>query len=36
MLFNVINGALKSVKKTTQEQMMAAMKGGGMPNLFGK
>ena len=36
MLFNVINGALKSVKKTTQEQMMAAMKNGGMSNLFGK
>lgn len=36
MLFNVINGALKSVKKTTQEQMVAQMKSGGMPNLFGK
>ena len=36
MLFNVINGALKSVKKTTQEHMMAAMKGGGMPNILGK
>ncbi len=35
MLFNVINGALKSVKKTTQEQMMAAMKNGGMSGLFG-
>ncbi len=36
MLFNFVNGALKSVKKTTQEQMMAAMKNGGMSNLFGK
>ena len=36
MLFNVVNGALKNVKKTTQEQMMAAMKAGNMPNLFGK
>lgn len=36
MLFNVINGALKTVKKTTQEQMMAAMKNGGMQGLFGK
>lgn len=36
MLFNVVNGALKSVKKTTQEQMMATMKNGGMSNLFGK
>ncbi len=35
MLFNVINGALKSAKKTTQEQMMAAMKNGGMSSLFG-
>jgi len=35
MLFNVVNGALKSVKKTTQEQMMAQMKNGGMSNLFG-
>ena len=37
MLFNVVNGALKSVKKATQEQMMQMMKdGGGMPGLFGK
>ena len=37
MLFNVVNGALKSVKKATQEQMLQMMKeGGGMPGLFGK
>lgn len=36
MLFNVVNGALKQVKKTTQEHMMAMMKDGGMPGLFGK
>ena len=36
MLFNVVNGALKSVKKATQEQMMQMMKDGGMANLFGK
>ncbi len=37
MLFNVVNGALKQVKKTTQEQMMALMKeNGGLPDLFGR
>ena len=37
MLFNVGNGALKQVKKTTQEQMMALMKeNGGMAGLFGR
>ena len=41
MLFNVVNGALKQVKKTTQEQMMALMKsngslGGGLKGLFGR
>ena len=37
MLFNVVNGALKQVKKTTQEQMMALMKeNGGMAGLFGR
>ena len=39
MLFNVVNGALKSVKKATQEQMMQMMKDGGMGGmggLFGK
>ena len=35
--FETVNGALKSVKKATQEQMMQMMKdGGGMPGLFGK
>lgn len=36
MLFNVVNGALKSVKKATQEQMMDMMKNGGMNGLFGQ
>ncbi len=36
MLFNVVNGALKSVKKATQEQMMQMVKDGGMSGLFGK
>ena len=39
MLFNVVNGALKSVKKATQEQMLQMMKDGGMGGmggLFGK
>ena len=36
MLFNVINGALKSVKKTTQEQMAQMMQDGGMSGLCGK
>lgn len=36
MLFNVVNGALKNVKKATQEHMMATMKESGMGNLFGK
>jgi DNA-binding YbaB/EbfC family protein len=37
MLFNVVNGALKQVKKATQEHMMALMKdGGGIPGLFGR
>ena len=35
MLFNVVNGALKSVKKTTQEQMAKLMQDGGMSGLFG-
>ena len=35
MLFNVVNGALKSVKKTTQEQMAKLMQDGGMGGLFG-
>ena len=36
MLFNVINGALKSVKKTTQEHMAKMMQANGIGGLFGK
>jgi DNA-binding YbaB/EbfC family protein len=36
MLFNVVNGALKGVKRTTQEQMAKMMQAGGMGGLFGK
>lgn len=37
MLFNVINGALKNVKKATQEHMAKMMQAeGGMGGLFGK
>ena len=36
MLFNVISGALKNVKKATQEQMANMMKSGGMSGLFGQ
>lgn len=36
MLFNVVNGALKNVKKTTQEHMAKVMQAGGMGSLFGK
>ena len=36
MLFNVVNGALKNVKKTTQEHMAQLMQSGGMGGLFGK
>ena len=37
MLFNVINGALKNVKKATQEHMATMMQqGGGASGLFGK
>ena len=36
MLFNVINGALKSVKKATQEHMANLMQQGGGGGLFGK
>lgn len=35
MLFNVVNGALKSVKKTTQEQMATLMQQGGLGGLLG-
>jgi DNA-binding YbaB/EbfC family protein len=36
MLFTVVNGALKNVKKTTQEHMAKMMQGSGMAGLFGK
>ena len=37
MLFNVINGALKNVKKATQEAMARMVQAnGGMGSLFGK
>lgn len=37
MLFNVVNGALKNVKKMTQEHMAKMMQqSGGMGGLFGK
>lgn len=35
MLNNVINGALKGVKKQTQEAMAKMMQGAGMGGLFG-
>lgn len=34
MLFNVVNGALKNVRKTTQEQMAKMMQAGGMGGLL--
>ena len=39
MLLNVVNGAIKNAKKTTQEhmaKMMQAAGGGGVGGLFGK
>ena len=36
MLFNVVNGALKNVKKATQEHMAKLMQADGMGGLFGK
>ena len=37
MMFNVVNGALKGVKKTTQVHMAKMMQqSGGMGGLFGK
>lgn len=36
MLLNVINGALKKAKQTTQEQMMKMVQGGAGAGLFGK
>ena len=35
MLNNVINGALKNVKKQTQEAMAKMMQGSGMGDMFG-
>ena len=37
MLLNVVNGALKKVRETTQQEMMKIMQqGGGLGGLFGK
>ena len=36
MLFNVVNGALKKAKETTQAEMAKMMQAGGMGGLFGK
>lgn len=36
MLTNVVNGALKGVKKQTQEMMAKMMQGSGMGGLFGE
>ena len=36
MMFNVVNGALKLAKKTTQEHMAKMMQANGMGGLFGK
>ena len=36
MLFNVVNGALKGVRKATQERMTSMMQAGDMGGLFGK
>ena len=37
MLLNVVNGALKKVRETTQQEMMKMMQqGGGLGGLFGK
>ena len=35
MLGNVVNGALKGVKKQTQEAMAKMMQGSGMSDMFG-
>jgi len=35
MLFNVVNGALKKARETTQREMMKLMQNGGMGGLFG-
>ena len=37
MLFNVVNGALKKARETTQQEMMKQMQAnGGLGGLFGK
>ena len=36
MLFNVVNGALKKAKDTTQAEMAKLMQANGMGGLFGK
>ena len=37
MLFNVVNGALKRARETTQQEMAKLMQqGGGLDGLFGK
>ncbi len=37
MLFNVVNGALKKARETTQQEMAKLMQqGGGLGSLFGK
>ena len=36
MLFNVVNGALKRVRETTQQEMAKMMQAGGGGGLFGK
>ena len=36
LLFNVVNGALKKVRETTQAEMAKLMKYGGMGALFGQ
>jgi DNA-binding protein YbaB len=36
MLLNVVNGALKKVRETTQQEMMKMMQQGGAGGLFGK
>ncbi|MBO7720852.1 MAG: YbaB/EbfC family nucleoid-associated protein [Kiritimatiellae bacterium] len=36
MLINVLNGAIKKVRETTQQEMAKAMQNGGAGGLFGK
>ncbi len=35
MMLNVLNGAIKAVKKQTEEQMAKAMKGSNLASMFG-